>query len=416
MTESRDDPGYAVPVVVGSLITSVFFGGVGGGVAFPTLPTLGSLLGMTPFVVGLVLSANRFTRLVMNTPAGQIIDKRGTRSPMILGLVVQGVAPFGYALGLYADRIPMLGATEIFLGARMLWGVGSAFVFVGAYSTVIHVTTRHNRGKWIGYFRGGQSLGFPTGLILGGILTDFFGYAFAFVTAGVTGTLAAVVAIAVLPDVSPTVHEPARLRALPGIVRSDPRILMIGSVNFTIRLLFSGILLVTIVLYAQNNGVRIGTLSAIGVSGVLMAVSVVASGATTVVAGNFSDRLQNRALVAVPALGAFAAGFGTLAFVPTLAGIVVAIVLIGIGSGGTSPPLMALLGDISREDDVGKMGGIYNVFGDVGATIGPIVALPVADRFGYRTEYVLCVGLVVLVGLVFVRPLLRIPTDGTPSQ
>jgi MFS family permease len=298
----------------------------------------------------------------------------------------------------------------------MLWGVGSAFVFVGAYSTVIHVTTRRNRGKWIGYFRGGQSLGFPTGLILGGLFTDFFGYTFAFASAGVTGTMAAVVAIAVLPDVSPEVHEPARLRALPGIVRSDPRILMIGSVNFTIRLLFSGILLVTIVLYAQRHGIRIGTLSSIGVSGVLMSVGVVASGAATVFTGKFSDSLQNRAFVAVPALGVFAAGFATLALAPTLVGIVVAVVLIGFGSGGTSPPLMALLGDISREGDVGKMGGIYNVFGDIGATIGPVVALPVANRFGYRTEYLLCVGIVVVVTLVFVRPLLRLPADETASQ
>jgi MFS family permease len=191
---------------------------------------------------------------------------------------------------------------------------------------------------------------------------------------------------------------------------------MIGSVNFTIRLLFSGILLVTIVLYAQRHGIRIGTLSSIGVSGVLMSVGVVASGAATVFTGKFSDSLQNRAFVAVPALGVFAAGFATLALAPTLVGTVVAVVLIGFGSGGTSPPLMALLGDISREGDVGKMGGIYNVFGDIGATIGPVVALPVANRFGYRTEYLLCVGIVVVVTLVFVRPLLRLPADETASQ
>lgn len=87
MTGSGEDSEYAVPLVVGSLIMGVFFGGVGGGVAFPTL---GTFLGMTPFVVGLILSANRFTRLVMNTLAGQIIDKRGTQKPMIVGLFLQG--------------------------------------------------------------------------------------------------------------------------------------------------------------------------------------------------------------------------------------------------------------------------------------------------------------------------------------
>nr|WP_231896253.1 hypothetical protein [Haloferax sp. BAB-2207] len=64
-----DEP--SVEFVAGSLIAGVFFGGVGAGVAFPTLPTLGPIIGITPFVVGLILSANRFTRLVVNTPAGR---------------------------------------------------------------------------------------------------------------------------------------------------------------------------------------------------------------------------------------------------------------------------------------------------------------------------------------------------------
>jgi MFS family permease len=155
----REDP--SVRYVVASLVAGVFFGGLGGGVAFPTLPTLGPILGTSPFVVGLVLSVNRFTRLVMNTPAGQILDRIGTRRPMIVGFVVQGLVPFRYVLGLHADRLPV-GSAAVFLLSRGLWGFGSASVFVGAFSTITHVTTPDNRGKWIGYMRGGQSLGFPS--------------------------------------------------------------------------------------------------------------------------------------------------------------------------------------------------------------------------------------------------------------
>jgi MFS family permease len=199
----REDPN--VRYVVGSLVAGVFFGGLGGGVAFPTLPTLGTLLGISPFVVGVLLSVNRFTRLLMNTPAGQVLDRVGTRRPMIVGFFLQGVVPFGYVLGLHADRLPV-GSATVFFAARSLWGFGSAFVFVGAFSTLTHVTTPENRGKWVGYMRGGQSLGFPAGLVLGGILTDAYGYDVAFAVAGVAGVLAAVVAFLVLPDVSPDVE------------------------------------------------------------------------------------------------------------------------------------------------------------------------------------------------------------------
>jgi len=172
MDDGREEP--PVARVVAGLIAGVFFGGLAGGVAFPTLPRLGVLLGISPFLVGLILSINRFARLLMSTPAGAIIDTMGTRRPMVAGFTVQGLAPFGYAVALYADQLPVTAA-QVFLASRVLWGLGSAFVFVGAFSTITHVTNPDNRGRWTGYMRGGQSLGFPSGLIVGGLFADAFG-------------------------------------------------------------------------------------------------------------------------------------------------------------------------------------------------------------------------------------------------
>jgi MFS family permease len=408
--------GRSARSVVAGLVAGVFVGGVGGGVAFPTLPTLGPVLGISPLVVGLILSINRFTRLVVNTPAGQVLDRVGTRRPMILGFALQGLAPFGYVLGLHADALPV-GSAAVFLAARCLWGVGSAFVLVGAFSTVTHVTSPANRGRWIGYMRGGQSLGFPTGLVAGGLLTDAYGYEVAFGVAGTAGLCAAAVAVVVLPDVRPNVRASA-LRDLPGIVRADPRIAAVGAVNLVVRFLFAGVLLSTAVLYAERHGIQIGSLSATGVSGVVMAMSVLGASATTVAVGRYSDGLSNRALVALPALSVLAAGFVLLALVPTLPGVVVAVTLVGVGVGGTNPPLMAYLGDISPADDVGKLGGAYNAFGDLGSTLGPLVALPLVARVGFAAEYLACAALALGVSLLVARTLLgdATPRTATPAD
>jgi MFS family permease len=412
-TDATDNKPH-VPTVVGSVIAGVFFGGVGGGVAFPTLPTLSTVLGLSPLVVGVILSANRFTRLISSTPAGQILDRFGARKPMILGFFLQGTPPFGYVLGLHPDYVPFLGSASIFILSRIAWGVGAAFVFVGAYSTVIHVTTEANRGTWIGYFRGGQSLGFPTGLILGGVLADIYSYEVAFVTAGVLGLMAMFVAIIVLPNVGFSVEEPARLREVPEIVRNDSRILVIGTVNFSTRLLFAGILLTTIVLYTDANGIRIGTLSAVGASGLIMGISIFAASGTTFMAGRISDRLDNRVLVTLPSLGALALGFGLLSAVPTLIATLVGVAAIGIGVGGTTPPLLAYLGDISPNQDTGKIGGVYNAFGDVGSTIGPLIALPMANLLGYRIGYLACAALAIAVMLLLGQMMLK-TNAATPS-
>jgi MFS family permease len=404
-----EDP--SVRYVVGSLIAGVFLGGVGGGVAFPTLPTLGTVLGISSFTVGLILSMNRFVRLLMNTPAGQVLDTVGIRRPMVVGFLLQGLVPFGYVLGLHADRLPVSAATT-FLLVRGLWGVGSAFVFVGAFSTVTHITTEDNRGKWVGYMRGGQSLGFPTGLVLGGVLSDVYGYEEAFVVAGAAGLFAAFVAFLVLPNVDADVEATSSLREVPALVAGDVRILTVGVVNFVVRFLFAGILLSTVVLYTSENGITLSVLSSTGVGGVVMAVSVVFASVTTIAVGRVSDGLSNRALLTIPALALFAGGFLTLGLVPTAAGTVLGVALVGVGVGGTNPPLLAYLGDISPAGDLGKLGGVYNVFGDLGSTLGPLVALPVAARVAVTTEYLACVVLVALAAVLVGATLLGPGTTG----
>jgi MFS family permease len=399
------DADPSVRYVAASLIFGVFFGGLGGGVAFPTLPRLGPILGISPFVVGIILSANRFTRLVCNAPAGSILDTIGTRRPMIAGFCLQGLAPFGYVLALNAGRLGFDSAT-VFLAARAVWGIGSAFVFVGAFATITHVTTPENRGRWVGYMRGGQSLGFPAGLVLGGLLADAYGFTVAFVAAGCAGLFAAGVAALVLPDLDPDVDRTGSLREIPAIVRGDPRIASVGAVNFVVRFLFVGVLLSTVVLYAAENGIAIGALSETGVSGVVMALAVLGASVTTVAVGRYSDRLANRALIAVPALGVLGIGFGFLAFVPTLVGALGGVALIGVGVGGTNPPLLAYLGDIAPGGDVGKLGGVYNTFGDLGSTLGPLVALPLVARVGFAVEYLTCVAVVCLAGVLVIGTLL----------
>jgi MFS family permease len=105
-------------------------------------------------------------------------------------------------------------------------------------------------------------------------------------------------------------------------------------------------------------------------------------------------------------MGVLAAGFGLLATIPTLVASLVAVALIGLGVGGTNPPLLAYLGDVSPDDDVGKLGGVYNVFGDLGSTLGPVVALPLVQQVGFPVGYLACGGLVLLAGVLVVRVLI----------
>lgn len=419
-TETTESSAYSddeVRTIALAIIAGVFFGGLATGVAFPTLPLLGDLLGMGAVVLGLVLSANRIARLVTNAPAGTVIDRVGARRPMVAGLFVQGLAPFGYVLGLHVPRetvavVPWLGEVSapavVFVLARGLWGIGSAFVFLGAFATISFVTTSDNRGRWLGYMRGGQSLGFPGGLVLGGIVTDLLDAESAFLVAGTLAMVAGLVGALVIPDVDPETDDRSRLGALPAMIRREPRVLPLGVGNLTIRFVFGGVLLATVVTYAEAHDMQLAVLSAAGISGVVLGTGVLSSSATTLISGRLSDRLDNRALVTVPALCAMAVGLAVLALVPTLPALFVGVSLIGAGTGGTGPALLAILGDVTPGGEIGRMGSVYNVMGDVGLSAGPLLAVPLVETWlGYRSTYLLCAAWVLVTLAIVAVPLLR---------
>ncbi len=404
-----------------AVIAGVFFGGVATGVAFPTLPLLDERLLISAALLSVILSANRIARLVMNTPAGAIIDRFGARIPMIAGLFTQALAPFGYIAGLHTPTavlaVPVVGTVSlpglVFVLARLFWGIGSAFVFIGAFTTITHMTTNDNRGRWIGYMRGGQSLGFPTGLVVGGVLTDLFGMETAFLAAGILALLAGTVATLVLPDVhGPTDGRSVGLRELPALLWDRPAVLTVGFGNFTLRFLWGGIILSTLARYASAHDMELAVLGAAGISGAVMALGVVTSGVTTVVTGWLSDMLSDRTLLTIPAFLSMAGGFSLTAFVPALGPLLGAIVLIGGGMGMAAPALLAILGDLTPGEELGRMGGVYNGMGDVGLSLGPLVAIPAVDLwFGYRLTYALCAVLVLSCLAVVSVPLLGSVND-----
>lgn len=404
-----------------AVIAGLVFGGIASGVAWPTLPLLDELLGISAVVLGIILSANRITRIPMNAPAGNVIDNYGARKPMVIGLFVQAIAPISYIVGLAVPRttfavLPWIGPVStpavVFTVGRGLWGISSAFVFLGGFATITYITTNENRGKWLGYMRGLRSIGFPSGLVVGGIVADLLSAQVAFGLAALLSLTAGIVAYLVLPDVRPETEERARLRDVPAIVRREPRIFPIGVGNFTLRFMFGGVVMATVVKYANTYDIQLSLFTAAGVSGVVLGLGAISSGLTTFFSGRLSDRLSNRALITVPTFLVMSGGAAVLASVPTLEGMIAGTVLIGIGTGGTGPALLAIVGDITPGNEVGRMGGVYNFLGDIGSTLGPLLAVPMVDTwFGFRTTYWLCVGLVLLTLAVVAVSLLRLEIE-----
>jgi len=391
--------------IIAAVIASTFFVGFGGGVVFPILPNLGAVLGISAFMVGVILSTNRFVRLVANAPAGALVDRFGTRKPFVYGLVIEGVATLGYVVALLVPA-PETGALPArlalapetwFLIARILWGLGSALVFATAYTIAADVSDAGDRGTNMGVVRAGITLGFPAGLVLGGVASALYGNVAAFALAAAFALFASVVASLLVPE---THVSGSRDAVEPWNVDTHTPALTVGLVNFGLYFAYLGALFSTLVLFLGANDLTVLGLDAQGTSGVFMAGTVLAAAVCTVVGGRLSDTRESRVPTLLGFVAASSVGFVLLARAGSLSGLAVACVMIGAGQGGAGAPLLALLADLTPDERMGRATGTNNVFGDVGGGLGPMVTLPLVDVVGFPVVYAACAALPLLAGVV----------------
>ncbi len=259
--------------IIFAVVASTFFVGFGGGVIFPILPNLGAVLGISAFTVGLILSANRITRIVCNAPAGALADRVGTRKPFVIGLAIEGLATVGYVVAILS-----VAPERWFLVARVLWGVGSAMVFATAYTITADVSDADSRGTSMGTVRAGITFGFPAGLVLGGIVSDLWGNVEAFVLAAAFAGLASVIAFLIVPETHVTETQTA---VKPWDIDLSVPALTVGFVNFGLYFVYIGVLFSTLVLVLGAREVSILGFGSQATSGLLMGVTVLAGASFT---------------------------------------------------------------------------------------------------------------------------------------
>lgn len=403
-TPPRDGPGVddepSPRVVVASVVVSTLFVGFGGGVVFPIFPTLGSVLGISPFLVGVILSANRFARLVANAPAGALVDRFGARTPFVVGLGLQAVATLGYVISLDA-ALP--GAW--FFAARVLLGGASALTFATSHTIATDVTEAGSRGRSMGLIRGGSILGFPLGLLLGGVISELASNATAFWLAFVFAVIATVLAYATVPE---THVDPESTRAVnPWDIDLSLPTVTVGLLNAATWFAYMGVLFASLVLFLEAKSISVFGFDAQGSSGVFMAMTVLSAAAFMFLGGSLSDAADSRVPAVVLFLCLLASGFVVLSRAESIRLVIPACLLMGAGMGGTLGPMMALLADLTPADRMGRASGTTNLFSDIGGGLGPVLALPLIDRLGFAPVYTTAAAMPLLAIVVLVVGMYR---------
>ena len=388
-----------------SIAPGVFLAGIGGGIVFPILPIVGLKAGLAPVLIGLILAGNRITRVIFNPWVGAFIDRLGGKRLLTVGLLCEALIMVVYWLALHTGWIGPL-----FLVCRLVWGPASALILIGGQTLALNAGPTGSRGAAAGVVRSAQSLGTPAGMVFGGIVAGWLGNGPAFLMGAGAALVAALAAFRLVPDLRGGGRPSARWLDILSSLR-DRRLLIIVLVNFVSFAAVQGLLLSTLIYVIRSRHFQLAGYSIETMSGITLALLLVASAIAVLLAGRQADRARTRAIIAVQGLSVMIPGYLVLATTQSLGGLILGLVLVGVGMGTVNVPLLALIGDFVDRQHRGSAVGVLQLFGDVGGVLGPLIGTPVVLAFGGQLTYLTMTG-ALIIGLGLALILVRLERSG----
>jgi MFS family permease len=134
---------------------------------YAVLPTYYGSLRLLPYQVGLLLSVNRWIRLLTNHVAQRLIERHGVVRPLVVALATGAVLT-----GVYGTT----SSFPVLLAARTLWGLCWSFIRQSGLLTASERAPAGEIGWAVGYYNGVSRLGSLAGNFLGGLGHDVIGF------------------------------------------------------------------------------------------------------------------------------------------------------------------------------------------------------------------------------------------------
>lgn len=359
---------------------------------YTVLPTNTDQAGIMLGSVGLILSVNRFIRLLLNSPFGKIYDRYSRRRLFVPSLFIGAVSTFLYATN--------AGFWPLLIG-RLLWGLAWSGIWVGGATIILDVTNDQDRGRWSGMYQTWFFLGAGLGAAIGGTLTDWIGYQSTMLIAAIVTAIGGVVAWCLLPETRGEQLESSESQSFKYAWKwySDARIWVAIVLQWMNRFVFAGVLAATMALLVSDFLKLNNLLLGVGtVTGLLMAGRTLFSTLAAPIAGTLSDRVGDRWLVMLATTLLGVVGMLLLSG-DRVVGLTLGVLIGSAASGGLQTITTALMGDRAGREKRGQAIGILHTGGDLGSALGPITAYLLLPMIGLAAIYWLCAGLLLIGGL-----------------
>jgi MFS family permease len=381
----------------------------------PGLPGYLQSIGAAVGLVGAMLALRGGGTLLVDLPGGLLLARIGSRRIMTIAAAVL------VGNGVMLSLLPLLPIAA--LGILLIGGMSALFI-LGLQSHVRERMPPERRGRALSSVGGAMRIGALAGPAIGGAVTDALGMSTTFLMFSLFIAAAFVLVHSFLPGPSPkpapAAADPAPAAgpapggeaAAPGdgaesahATRSreaQPRFASIGRlITHPVPGMYPvGAALVALMLLRASRSIVLplwGEMLGLSVSriGLVMSGAALFDLLLFLPAGVIMDR-AGRKVAATLCLGVFTLGLALMPLTHGVAGFILAAAVIGVGNGFGAGINLTMGADLAPDDQTGPFLGLWRLFGDVGATVGPSVVGLIAAA----ASLPVAVGAIAAVGLL----------------
>jgi MFS family permease len=372
------------------VLTSIsFLVAVGFGVIIPAIPIFAKSFNVSNTLVGLMISSFAIMRFVSGLFSGKLVDRFGERLVLGCGLVM--VAGFT----LFAGLAQNYGQLLFF---RTAGGLGSSMFTIAAGALLLRVVSDSQRGRAQSLYNGGFIAGGVAGPAFGGALLAISPRAPFFIYSGLL-IIAGIFALTFL-------HE-KRLGKSAAADNSNKQVMTIKEALklrayvYSLFLAFLG----TWVFFGMRSSILpLFAIEDIGVTtsivGLSFTLALITQGSVMVRAGKYSDKNGRKPVImvgfSITLLSLFLLTIST-----NVTTYLIAMLVLGFGAGFATAA-GAIVGDVI-EGKSGKVYALWQMAGDAGMMVGPLILGIIADLFSYRSALLVSALVFSLALLIAIR-------------
>ena len=296
----------------------------------------------------------------------------------------------------------LMTLTDIFpliLVFRFFQGGFTVLCWQTLMTMILDLSSEKNRGRNMGIFGIFLASAMGGGPVLGGIFASW-GVFVPYYSASILSLIAFIFALILLKEPENLSSKPS-LEENMNIVFRNPRVLIPGIFNFVDRLHIGFILFILPFFLQMELGVQPE------LRGMVLGIFALPFIILQYPVGKLSDKIGRYKLLIYGSIGTgiLLAVTGYLGSVMEesfgLIIIIIAFFMIGICNGFTGPPAMALVGDIVEKEDNPVGMGFFNLLGNVGIIIGPLLGGILINSTDFIIAFFV-VGLIEILALIVI--------------